>query len=163
MSDGGIFKRLTKLKAFPYLILAITAGVLLLVLPTSTDPQKTVHEEKSALEYTISLEEQLTELIEEMEGVRCARVLVYADSSYSYLYASDQEVDQDESRRKVTKKLVLATTDGDTQPIVIEEYLPSLSGIAVVVDCGDEATLLSIKNMLCSLFDLDESRIFITS
>ena len=88
--------------------------------------------------------------------------MVYTNSSFSYLYASDQELEQDGDRRKVSKKVVFSSVDGNQQPIIIEEYLPKLSGIAVVVDSKNEGVLLMIKNMLSVLLDIDESRIFIT-
>lgn len=163
MNDGSLFKKLTKIKVFPYLILALTAGVILLLFPATPKDIGEADNKKSSLEYTASLEREITELIDGIDGVSSCMVMVYVDSSYSYLYASDQEVEQDETRRKVTKKIVFSSIDGDEVPIVIEEYLPNISGVAVVVDCNDGSVTALIKNMLCSLFDLDESRIFITS
>lgn len=163
MNENGLFKKITKIKMFPYIILAIVAGIILIIFPAENDTDESTLEQKSVFEYTAKLEAQIEELLEDIDGIKGSRVMVFADTSYSYLYASDQDVESDDTRRKVSKHIVLTTVDGKESPIVIEEYLPSLSGIAVVVDCNDPQTISLIKNLLCSLFELDESRIFITS
>ena len=162
MNEKSFFGKLSKMKVFPYLLLALAAGIILLIYPSGNDTKTTKVEQKSAAEYTIRLEKELEELIERIDGVKQCKVMVYADESYSYLYASDQELEYDGERRKVSKKVVTVTKDGDEVPIVIEEYLPSLAGVAVVAGGADEYTLLQIKNMLSVLLGLDESRIFIT-
>ena len=162
MNDSGILKRITKMKIFPYLLLAIVAGVILLILPADQQSTKASADTKSIDQYTMALEDELEELIKQIDGVGSCRVMVYTNSSFSYLYASDQELEQDGDRRKVSKKVVFSSVDGNQQPIIIEEYLPKLSGVAVVVDSKNEGVLLMIKNMLSVLLDIDESRIFIT-
>lgn len=162
MNEKNIFGKLSKMKVFPYLLLALAAGIILLIYPSGSGTKTTKVEQKSVEEYTIRLEKELEELIERIGGVKWCKVMVYADESFSYLYASDQELEYDGERRKVSKKVVTMTKDGENVPIVIEEYLPTLAGVAVVAGGADEYTLAMIKNMLSVLLDLDESRIFIT-
>lgn len=162
MNEKSFFGKLSKMKFFPYLLLALAAGIILLIYPSGSDAKPTNVEKKSATEYTIQLEKELEELIERIDGVKWCKVMVYADESFSYLYASDQELEYDGERRKVSKKVVTVTKDGEEVPIIIEEYLPTLAGVAVVAGGADEYTRSQIKNMLSVLLDLDESRIFIT-
>lgn len=161
MNDNGILKRLSKTKIFPYLLLSLAAGIALLLIPHgSSDEVRS--DTVDAYQYAFELEGELESLINKMDGVGGCKVMVYLDSSFSYLYATDQKLEYDGERRHVSKQLVFSKLDGDELPIVIEEYLPSISGVAVVLgDGGSHAE--KIKNMLSVLLDLDESRIFVTS
>lgn len=156
-----MFQGISKLKAFPYIILLLIAGVGLLLFPSKKTNESSEAETRDALEYVMTLENKLSEIIGQLDGVRGCRVMVYVDSSYSYLYATNQQLDYDNERRNVKKELVLAEKDGNTHPIVIEEYLPKISSVAVVMKSGARENESVVKKMLSGLFGLDEERIFV--
>lgn len=162
MNDKNITKRLIRSKMFPYLLLSLAAGLVLMLFPKETSSKTDVKRE-SVFEYTAYLESEIESLIERIDGVDGCKVMVFSDESFSYLYASDQEVDQDGEKRSVSKKIVFSKLDSEERPIIIEEYLPSISGVAVVIDQNVESFSVKIKNLLSVLLDLDESRIFVTS
>lgn len=162
MNDKNITKKLTKSKIFPYLLLSLAAGIILMLFPKETAVTKEEKRE-SVFEYTAHLEADIETLIERIDGVDECKVMVFSDESFSYLYASDQEIAQDGEKRNVSKKIVFSKLDGEERPIIIEEYLPSISGVAVVIDKTASSLEIEIKNMLSVLLDLDESRIFVTS
>lgn len=164
MKAGDFFSSLTSHKSFGYILLALIAGVVLLVWPSGAGTSKPdpVELAPDSSQYVRELEGRTQELICRLEGVKSCSVMLTLDSSYSYLYASDQHVNQTSGSTDSEKQIVLRTVDGDEYPIVISEYLPEIRAAAVVCRGGDKSTVADIKYMLSALFGISESGIFVT-
>ena len=90
----------------PCILLALAAGVLLLLLPEGSTA---VTDTASPTElYREALEAEVEALIGEMEGVNSCTVVLTLSYGYEYLYATDQHVVQHANGKDVEKNLVLA-------------------------------------------------------
>ena len=76
---------LTKSKSFLYIVLALAAGVALLLLPGSGGAESKTVSAPSASEYTAALEKKVASLIGELDGVKDCSVAVTLAAGYEYL------------------------------------------------------------------------------
>ena len=143
----------------PCILLALAAGVLLLLLPEGS---AAVTETASPTElYREALEAEVEDLIGGMEGVDSCTVVLTLSYGYEYLYATDQHVVQHANGKDVEKNLVLATGEGGEAPILLREKQPTVSGVAVVCPDASPALCLRITSLLSALFGLESNAISI--
>ena len=169
-----ITKRLKiKSKTDGIILILIGVLVLLVLLPTGNGAQKgdtkanddmqqsasDTGDKKAVLsdeEYVNELQTQVQKLIESMEGVGAARVmLTLADDGYTYL---DKNVKTQEKMREET---TVVYDMGDTnEPYVIRRERPRVEGVVVVAQGGDRPGVITeITDAMQSLFDLEVHKV----
>ena len=156
---------LTKSKSFLYIVLALAAGVALLLLPGSGGTESKTVSAPWASEYTAALEKKGASLIGELDGVKDCSVAITLAAGYEYLYASDGRISHtyDESGALLgdeeTREYIFAATDGNTQPVVISERMPTVEGVAVVCKGATAVTEQKIISLLSALFNIKSNKI----
>ena len=154
MSLTDFFKDPKRKNLLPCLLLALAAGVILLLLPEGgTAPQNSGISPTET--YREALEAEVETLLSRMEGVEDCTVVLTLSYGYEYLYATDQRVNEHASGKETEKTVVLATEDGGEEPILLREKQPVVCGAAVVCPGADTATCLRIASLLSALFGLD--------
>jgi len=99
--------------------------------------------------YTGYLEERITSLCLEIDGVEEAEVFLTLDCSSEYIYRDDGASDF----------LILADSDGEAAVMLCEIY-PRVRGIAVVCTGGDLPRIReTVTELLCAALDLPTNRI----
>lgn len=144
--------------------MALIAGVILLLWPTAEKTVSTDGEFKynETDDYRRALESDVEKVVKSVSGVKSCTVMVTLKSGYEYYYASDQQITSNENGSDSRKEYVLANYAGNEQPVLIEERMPKVSGVAVVCP-GITATVeYKIIQMLSALFDLPTNRISVT-
>ena len=156
-------------------IILILIGILVLIIliPTGdgkktgnvdqltqeeTDGKNTaeMRQTQTDTEYTKALEEQLTDLIESMDGVGKVRVmLTLSDDGLAYL---DKDVRIQEKTREET---TVVYDMGDTkEPYVVRRERPKVEGVVVVAQGGDRPGIATeITGAIQSLFDLEAHKV----
>lgn len=160
MSLTDLFKDPKRKNLLPCLLLALAAGVILLLLPEGGDasqPQGVSLTEA----YREALEEEVEDLISRMEGVESCTVVLTLAYGYEYLYATDQRVNEHSGGKEIEKNLILAAEEGGEAPILLREKQPVVSGAAVVCPGADTATCLRIASLLSALFGLESDSVSI--
>ncbi len=157
-------EKLKKTKGMGFVIVALVAGVILLLWPTaekavSTDGEFTYN---SADTYRKALEGDVAKLVRDVPGVDSCTVLITLQSGYEYYYATDQQVTGGDNGSDSRKEYVLANYGGNEQPVLIEERMPKVSGVAVVCPGVSATAEYKIIQMLSALFDLPTNRISVT-
>lgn len=144
----------------PCILLALAAGVILLLLPDGggASPTETISPTR---EYREALEAEVEDLISRMEGVDACTVVLTLSYGFEYLYATDQHINEHSGGKETDKTIVLATEDGGEVPILIREKQPVVCGAAVVCPGADASTCLRISSLLSALFGLEGSSISI--
>ena len=102
------------------------------------------------------MEEQLTDLIESMDGVGKVRVmLTLSDDGLAYL---DKDVRIQEKTREET---TVVYDMGDTkEPYVVRRERPKVEGVVVVAQGGDRPGIATeITGAIQSLFDLEAHKV----
>ncbi len=156
-----LFEKLKKNKGFPFIVIALIAGIALMLLPDGGDGRKNeAAPSDDAREYVEYLEAKAAKLIKEVEGVKDCTVMISVTGGYRYSYASNQRVTQNGENRDTQKEYV--TLDGDTTPLLTEQRMPEILGVAVVCPGISAETEYKVMSLLSALFDVSSNRISIT-
>lgn len=153
MINIAIIDKFRKRKGILILAFGLILGLFLLIpfekKSDQADTTNTNHEQIE--EFTQKTEKRLRELINELDGVSNARVMIMLKSGSEYIYASD---DASDSEKHVIVK------DG---LVYVKEYLPEISGVAVVCKGGNDPLIQSkVTSLVCSLLDLYSNHVYIT-
>lgn len=158
MGENGLFSKYFKgLKGKGMLLLLLAVGILLLFLGGGSE-QKTVGKEEGAADvaarteaYRVALEEELTLLCSQVEGVGRLDLLLTLEGSERAVYATDTG----ESGRT---DYVMSGGEG---LLLYREY-PAVRGVAVVCEGGaDPAVRAQLTALLSALLDIGTNRISI--
>lgn len=132
------------------------AGILLIGLSSWFPEQKGGKKDAGVLEtdakaYAAELETRLTAILQEMEGVGTARVMVTLENGYRNVYARSEKVNNDtledvraENEKKTQEKQVTEQTyvlvdgAGGKVPLVTARLEPEVKGVVVVCEGGDD-------------------------
>jgi len=140
MGMRELLERLKRIRGIWLMGVSLLIGILLLVLPYSTDTypdNKKISEQKS---YENTAEHKITQMINALSGVEDAVVLVTSEKQTT---AAD-----------TSGTVRLSGNDSDSH------Y--RISGIAVICRGGDRPDIrLSIIQMLTAAFDLSSSRVYV--
>lgn len=156
-------KKVLRLKGLSYIILALAAGVFLILISGNFgDDAKTSENEDhedpkdgnfSFEAYEKRLEDRLAQMIDRIEGVSNSSVMVVIDNSYKYDVAE-----------KNGSYTVIRDESGSQSGLVLSEYAPNIRGVAVVCDGGDEPSVQKkIISLLSSVLSLSSGKIFVCS
>lgn len=130
---AGALKRPSSL-----LILAGLLGLGLIFLSDSAGRTSGAAQEPTASTqieaYEAQMERRLTELIERMDGAGQAQVMVTFEATGETVYALDERISQDGSTQS---EHVLA----GGQPVTREMLLPTVQGVAVLCQGGDDVVV----------------------
>lgn len=162
---NAFFRKCKRIKGLPYLLLALAAGLILLLLPSGKADDAVTSGTPDSTEYRLALEREVRSLLCELEGVKDCSVVLTLSYGYEYTYATDQRVkEQSDGNYKETEKtIVLATENGNQTPLPLREKQPVVCGAAVVCPGADEAIRARISSLLRALFALEEPFISIQS
>lgn len=157
----NLLKKLSKTKYFGIIAIGLIAGLILMVMPSAEkDTADSLHESVApSADYCKNLEEKAETLIKELKGVDDCAVFITLDSGYRYVYASDQHVREQSGSKETDKTIVLADNGNGESPLLIEETMPKVAGVAVVCRDASYETQYRIIELICALFDIESNRI----
>ncbi len=155
------------------LILIGVAGIALVLLSfPSNESNKTdssndinVVQETKAADYCTDSEERLKNIIEKIEGVDSAEVMITLKTSSEKIVLKDNPYEQEkgqENERYVysDSSVIITDAEGNSMPYVVKELEPEIEGIAVVYTgkSGGDITY-KITNVIMALFEIDSHKI----
>lgn len=154
-------KRLFGKKGFGFVIVGLVAGILLLIMPTAESKNEAVEANAvlTSSEYCALLERKAETLISGLNGVDECSVFITLERGYRYIYATDQHVREESGSKETDKTIVLAGNGNSEEAVLIEETMPSVSGVAVVCRGASYETQYRIIDLMCALFDISSNRI----
>lgn len=162
-----LWNRIKNTKTLPYIVIGAAAFFVLLLFPESdvgseAEPSGTA---VTSAEYCALLESKAEELICYLAEVKDCSVFITLSEGYTYIYATDQKVNETDSpdstgySKSTEKTIVLAEADGDSRPILINEKMPEVAGVAVVCRGASYETQYKIIELMCALFDVSSNKI----
>lgn len=151
-------------KGLLLVITGLAAGLFLLLYPgkSVSENEKTAFVYSSSDEYRKTLEKDVTRIISEMSGIGGCSVMITLKSGYEYYYASNQQMSESENGKDSRKEYLLADAGSTEQPVLIEERMPKVDGVAVVCPGIDASAEYRIINVISALFDIPSNRISVT-
>ncbi len=143
------------------MLIGLLAGVSLLLLPSekAEEPVATHGERLTSEEYCEKLESKAKKLIENLPEVDSCSVFITLETGYRYIYATDQHVQEQSDSKQIDKTIVLADGESGETPLLVEETMPKIAGVAVVCEGATYETQRRIIDLICALFDIKSNRI----
>ena len=112
--------------------------------------------------YTRDLEERLSAMLEEMDGVENVRVMITLDSGSRYQYAKEEST----SLQGSTYASSILTQDrgsGTKEPILIQVEAPKIKGVSVVCrGAGNSLIREKIIGLISGTLNLTKNKIYVT-
>ena len=150
------------------------AGILLIGLSSLLPRGEKAAEKASALEeeaktYASQLEERLQSILEQMDGVGTARVMVTLENGYQNVYAKSEKVNNDvlqdiRAEKQVTEQTyILVDGVGGKSPLVTARLEPEVKGVVVVCEGGDDPLVVrKVVDTVKVALNLSSSRISVS-
>lgn len=168
MKANTFIERLLKTKGIGYVVIALVAGIALLVLNLGdTKPSATAEQDKNAL-FAAEAEQALEALGRSICGVKCT-ASVRLGTGYTYSYASDQSVrtvynaDGTVAEKETSLNNRTVNVSGGTALVAVKETPPSVVGVVMVCNGGTAADISALKAMIAALYGLEEQAIYVTN
>ena len=161
----AMLHKLKHTKGLWFLLVGLLSGVILLMIGTE-EPAKAEESpspsEQAILEetdaYLSLLERRVTQLLAAMDGVSDVSVLLIPDTTTETVYGKSETLRND----TVIKEEILFS-EANGEPISLSFRYPKLRGVAVVCRGGSNPILKEkIVTLLCSLFDLPSTKVYVT-
>ncbi len=148
----------------------VVSGILLIVFscgdffPVDTEVEENTEEvsreqvSSGELEdYKGSMEKQVTEILEKVEGVGKADVMITLKASREKVMLRDNERQENSLREE---SVLVEGEEGNTEPYVVQEVEPEIEGILVVCDGGNDPALQrEIIAGISALFPVESHKI----
>ncbi len=139
---------------------------------TSSESSASQTQDSFEEEYRLSLQAQVEELLNQMDGVGEAKVYLTLSTTQETQYQSDTSRQTDQStgseqssyQDSTEQQVVLVEDDaGNTKALVSSVKLPKVQGVAVVCDGGDSPTVQkNISDAVSALLNIGASQISIS-
>lgn len=151
---------------YKYILLVCLVGVVLMVWPQDTE----ISSESATPDYqplSDGLEEELRTILEEMDGVGKARVLLTVENGEETEYAydrtdSENRTENGGSASRQTELVTVSESGGQT-PVPLRTTAPEYRGAVVVCEGGGSAAVrLAVTQVIQSLTGLSADRIVIS-
>lgn len=141
-------------------------GILLIALsewlPRDSAGQdaKTTTQTLSVSEVETALEERIASLIGQVQGVGECRVMVTLESGSRFVYAAEQGYSEGTDTYTANEKTLFVDTENGPVGLLITEVQPTVKGVAVVCDGGDDPTVREqVIGLVSAAFNISSGRI----
>lgn len=135
-SKAGIF-----FQKYKYVVLILVLGILLMLLPEKS-AKENIPETVMGEEATVSLAEQLEEILCRMEGVGAVRVLLTVSAEEETIFQTNEnQTDAESSGSIKTDTVIISDTNRNQQGLVRKVISPIYQGAIVVCQGGDQPTV----------------------
>lgn len=145
------------------IIAAAAIGIILILLSDLNFSSKSAEESVQAgdyAEYVTTINDQLTGIISNIDGVGDCRVMITLKSSKESVYAENSENSSSESSNSENNEYVIYNSENGDSPLLLKEEMPQVAGVAVVCSGGDsEAVREKVIDCVCALFNVPSSRV----
>lgn len=126
-------------------------------------------------DYCIQLENEITELLREIEGVGDVKVMITMESSEENIYV-EQEKSAIDNRKTQTdtdiqeniqstyeNEIVIVSAQNNNHPLIEKTVQPTVQGVAVVCSGADDIYVVSdVVNTVSVVLNVSTNRIYVT-
>ncbi len=156
-----------KVKSIKYVLIVVLVGLVLIILPDSTEKKQTANSEESkkVTEFSLSEEEiRIAEALSEIDGAGNVRVVLSVCSSEEKIIAVDTESytlqENGEKREESSVTAVIISEDGGESPITVRMIYPEYRGALIVAEgAGNAETRLRLVQAVADLTGLSSEKI----
>ena len=142
-----------------YLAVAVLSVILILTLNSfESEGDDAIEEDilpEVSSEYADELKLQLEEIISKIDGVGEVTVMLTIESSASYVYTTDTEKDDLETK---TETVII----GNKEALIERIDNPQVSGVLVVCAGGDKATIQEqVVKAVSTVLDIPSNKVYV--
>lgn len=159
------------------LVIILLVGVLLIIISVPNEREsknitknnKEIHtlsevKKGTGEKYKESLEKNLKEIIEQVDGIDRAEVMITLKSSKEEIILKDEPYEKEESDKEKVhsneeKTVIIEDEKGNTYPYVIKEINPEIEGIVAIIRTKDINKEEEIIELIQVLFDVPVHKI----
>jgi len=124
---------------------------------------QTVSGNHSYESYADDTEKRLREILEKIEGVGKAEVMVTIVGTEEYIYAQEEKVKNGKDDFSSESEYVLIGSGGEKQALLRKVMNPQINGIVVICEGGDSNIVKErIYNSVSAVFNISASQIYVT-
>ena len=157
---GKIARLINKYK---YTIMILVIGMILLLLPTGSKEEGSSSGISHVQENTLSVEEQLTEILSMIEGAGKVRVMLSVATGEEVLYQTDRDVSEDEKGSDKRIDTVTVTYSQRNETGLIRQINPPdyLGAVVVCQGADDPAVRLRVAEAVARITGLGMDKIYV--
>lgn len=152
------------------IIAVAMVGIILIVISSSTEKDTEEQEQSetssvqfSESEYTLQLEQKLSEMISALYGAGRTKVVVTLDCDYETVYARDGSFSKDEESSDEKSEYIIIDSSQEEGGLVLKTVTPKVRGVAVLCEGGDDPYVEEqISEMLSALLNLGSNHISVS-
>ena len=112
--------------------------------------------------YRVQLEERLTALLSQMDGVGAAAVMITVSGSAEQVYASEISDSRNERGSQKSVSPVLVRSNGSESALVTETRAPAVSGAVILCSGGGHAAVQEhVTKAAAALLGIPANRIYV--
>ncbi|MBE7074438.1 MAG: hypothetical protein E7376_00435 [Clostridiales bacterium] len=167
------FSLLQKLKGIKHieLILVCIFAIILVIVYSSTKSTSSVeisNSEFSTEDYSIYLEDKLSNILSGISGAGKVNVMITLDGGMNYEYATEKEEvttttdvgGSTNTKTTINEEVVIVTINGKSTPLIIKESYPKIIGVVIVASGAVNAQVkLNIMRATVALLNVEENNI----
>lgn len=160
-----IKKLVKRMGKYKYTVLILLVGIVLMLLPSKEKEQAesptVLMETEQIQQEEYSLEEKLVRILEKMDGVGKADVLLTIENGPSYDYQTNTRTRrQDDSEETETETVLVSDGTKGEEPITVSTKYPTYQGALILCQGADSAYVrLQITQAVSDLTGLGSDRI----
>ncbi len=114
-------------------------------------------------EYVADLNDRLSDIIGKIDGVGECSVMITMQSTQESVYAKNKENSQNGGSVSESSEYVIYDGENGDSPLLINEKMPGVAGVAVVCSGGDNVLVREkIISCVCALFNIPSSRVSVS-
>ena len=121
------------------------------------------------------MENEVTALLKEINGVGDVKVMITLQSGEENVYAEQEKKSEDtqinqtssnvqeSAQSSYENEIVIVKEQNDNKPLIEKTLLPEIQGVAVVCSGGDDILVISaVTNSVSVVLNVPTNRIFVT-
>ncbi len=146
--------------------------LLLLISGGSKEKDSATNESESTSGYSVNIndeqkniENRLKAIIEKMDGVCNAEVMIMMKSSGENVYAVNSKTENNGDKKSLDSEIVLYENEnGNNEGLIVSVKTAQISGVAIVCEGGENPLIKSeITNLVTNLFGIGSDRVYVGS
>lgn len=113
--------------------------------------------------YAHDMENQLKRILEKIDGVGKADVMVTVVGTEEYIYAEEEKIKKSENDSSEEKQYVIIGSNGDKQALLKKIVSPEISGVVIICEGGDSNIIKErVYNTISAVLNISSQRIYVT-
>ena len=107
-----------------------------------------------------ALEERITALVRQVQGVGSCQVMVTLEQGVRQVYAAEESRSSGEQTSAASEKTLVVETDDGPVGLLITQIQPTVKGVAVVCAGGDDpAVCRRVTDLIATAFNISSRRV----